>query len=1374
MIKKHPLGYSKGMSQDLSKSLTDNSTYFSAMNIRVLATDEQSSFALTNEAGNELMFAIPAVTVYSGKTQISYTNVDTTGGASVKSLRYTRTGAVPGCEIEDNYTPGAEAIATSGDQIIVGTVDTRDGAIIATTDNNGWDCIWELSGLGSGDFVLNLKYLNNLGFSTATLLQLLYNYENSKIEKIYIVDGAHQLRFMNLRQSTDNGDLINLIDNKSDSVNTVSKIDISQPTISSVISGGDHLSGMVQYAYNLYVLNGAQTTLSPLSELVSIDNGPGLGGGEVNENLGRTVMIKIDGLDEDYTHVKLYVIKYTSYNQSPEISLIADREIDDNRSLSYADDGNVKYAISTTEFAFLGSTPKVPKHIESKDSRLFLVNVKEKDFSVDIDTRLYGHANDQSCRVWQNIVAVNGGSYVTGDVITVNTTTYNVPKKHDSVNKDYSIYNRAANGSDIGVEGKYFRLLIDQETMSDEDAVNNQFLKDREIYRFAIEFFNNLGQTSDPYWMADVQAPSGNLEGNYNKVRFEIKPEFTTWLSSTEFGENEKPVGYRILRADRTLSDRTILAQGMINPMVANSKNSESKVGGSEYMFKEATAKMPSITRVFPYPEGTYTTNAYLGPIREIEDGRDTSDNGYGEWSFRSTSETINANDTDDYRAQTCQFSRMMQMYTPELLFSSLEIDPSYQLDVIGMATQTALNNWSSEMDPNTLVKKTEAKFFNGYNSYQEGVTVEGIEGEPSYLMDVGFYGPTNEPDLINTHQVFREFLGDFIPSTVVNTYDMYGSPEISSRGAEFKEYNGDGKLRYSNHLLSQLQDDWRDNDEVNNDSANQILGCNAIGSSSIVFVEGPDEKTFDLSRRKKIEDFRYEAGITENAGVLMAEFKKPVSQLYLGNIYGGNSYEAKASSTYIRIGEYRPIDEDSIITSPGDTFVQDFTFTKFSKSDEQNSSRAYTQLTEIVSYKTETTIDLKNRNDISIGEWDNNWQPKYIEYQKYNRVYSQQTNLLVAQGTGFKFKKISEYDTRIVSTKVKIPGEDIDSWTDFLENETMDLDGKYGPINATLNYKDEIFLFQDNAVAHVSINPRVQTIGSDGVAVELGSGTVLHDYQYLTTKSGCLNKRGVAASESGFYYFDLNNKSIMVSNGQGVQELSEQKGFHSFFANNIGYDDLLVDNPVIDKGVSIGYNSNNNEVYFTFLQKTFYNSTTDKTATYSNDFTICYNENIGVFTSFYGYTPAWYINKGSRMITTGLSSKSMWDHFKGERGVFYGSQHSSEVVFNVRPQQGSGNYTFNNVSYKMEMKDSNGVDLPNETFNYVRLKNEYQNTNFKPIVIRKNAKRRFRDWSITLPRAEGTRDRIKSPWALLALRMDNRNDYRMVSHNLVVSYTEY
>ena len=570
------------------------------------------------------------------------------------------------------------------------------------------------------------------------------------------------------------------------------------------------------------------------------------------------------------------------------------------------------------------------------------------------------------------------------------------------------------------------------------------------------------------------------------------------------------------------------------------------------------------------------------------------------------------------------------------------------------------------------------------------------------------------------------------------------------------------------------LQDDWRKCSEVNNDSEQQVYGVNSFGSRCITFAEGIDDASSPISDRKTIEQIKSSTGISENKGVLVAEFVKNKNTLYLGNIYGGNSFEAKSVSSYIEIGSYQDISNTNvIIDSPGDTFVQDFNFEKLSKTDTDPGDRRLNQMTEIISIKVESTIDLKNRNDISINAYDNRWQPRYDEYQDYNRVYSQQPTLVQVTDPGFKFKKVKEYDTRIISTKEKIPGENIDSWTDFLENETRDLDGKYGPINGTINFKDEIYTFQDTGVAHISINPRVQTSGSDGIAVQLGTGGVLHDYQYLSTVSGCLNKRSIIASDNAFYYFDLLNKSIMRFSG-GLKGLTDEEGFHEFFVNETKYTQLILDNPVNGTGISTGYNAVNNDVYFTFHQKDFFNKDEVIKTDYTNDYTICFNEGTGSFTSFYDYTPAWYINRGSKMLTTGSNSNDLWEHFKGKPNNFYGIQRQSEIVFNVAPTGGDGEYTFNNLSYKMEMKDVDGNDVKNKTWTTVKIWNEYQDSGERLLNLRQNLKRTNRTWNIILPRHFKSKNRIKSPWAFVKLKFLDQDGAKMIAHDLTLSYTEY
>lgn len=1355
MIKQQLLGY-RGMSKDLAKN-KQSDKYFDAKNIRILATDQQSSFSVTNEHGNHHVFTIP-IPVFN----ITDTQIDYTVGNTVKSLEYTtETAVIPRCDLESNYYGSNGPVKESGIQTIIGVKAIRDSAIIVSTDNAGFDCFWELVNVNSGQFDLNLLYMNNLGLSTNNLVQIEYNYENSVIEKIYFVDGKNQIRTMNIRQSIANGDSKNLIDVSSTSIDTVSTFDLSQPTVNSVVSGGNHTAGMIQYSYGLYVLNGSQTTISPLSELVSLDKGTGLGGGDVNENVGRAVVVNIPNIDRSFTHIKIYAIKYTSYNEEPEVSLIADKEIDNFSSFTYYDDGSQIESIGLAAFIFLGSDPIIPKHIATKDNRLFPINIKEGSFEFNLDTRCYGHNNDGIAVVWENVY-LNNNNLAGSEPLTVDAGYSNVPERHDAINKDYEVYKYQKDRSTLGAEGLYFKVEIDQSALTDAQAANKKFFKDRELYRIGIEFYNRRGQKSEPSWMCDLLIPEGNLEGKYNKLKVTLKPEFYVWLNdASNFPTpDSKPIGYKILRADRTATDKTILTQGIINPMIANYQHR----GKIAALAERRDAVNGNLSDKMPGPIRKFKT---LLPFVKCRDYAETSWIGDNDSSVRqlrrgNKSEGFSSKSSKDWRAQNFQHNRLMQMFSPEILFDPISVDSSYELYTVGLMKESYSANWSTETNPISGVHDVAAKFLNGISPGTAGVTRTSINSNPNYLMDLSFFGPTNSKGRIATHQVYREFTGTFHKATAndnIRRNEVYGTPEITERGADFTTYNNDDKLRYCNHYKSMLIDDWRDSKDADGNEV-QILGFMSEGAKCITFMEGPDDNSLPLSHRKPIEDIHSEAATGESDGILICEFVKDENVKYIGSIYGGMTFESKSISSYIGIGTYNPISTNGVlISSPGDTFVNTFTFTKVAKTDIEETSTQYNRWCEIVSVKVETTVDLKNRNDLSLSEWDNKYQPRYDDYQKYNRVYSQQPTLVQNSETGFKSKKVQEFDTRIMASKEKIPGESIDSWTDFLQNEIIDLDGQYGPINAVINSSDEIYCLQDSGVAHISINPRVQTTGEDGVAIELGTGGILHDYQYVTTKSGCLNKWGVVSTQNGFYYVDILNKGIIQFNGQ-VKGLSDQEGFHAEFNNSMIYNDLIQDNPVSSFGVSSGYNSVNNDVYFSLKMS-------------QGSFTIAFNEATGSFVSYYDYIPAWYINKGARMITTNPNTTQVWEHFKGKKNHFYGAHYPSTVEFNVSPQ-GGRDVVFNNASYKMEMTNTSGADLPSVGLTKVRVHNDYQDSGEVALILRDNMFKKFRHWKVNLPRHAGSRDRMRNPWSFIEFTFDNTLGNNMVLHDMTIHYTEY
>ncbi len=1373
MIRERKFSY-QGMSKDLAKD-KDSNKYYDAKNIRIMATDQESTYAITNEAGNKLVVSIPTPVFNYEETRIEYDS-----GAQIVYLKYSAVNSShPRCELESNYVNiSGQNLSnkTSGPQKIIGVKELRDSALIVTTDDNGWDCVWELNGLNDDIFYITLLYMNDLGFSTDNLVNVLFNYENSIIQKVYLADGVHQIRYMNIRQSVDNGDLKNLIDTPSTSLDMVGTFNLSQINIDGIIGGGSHTSGMIQYAYNLYVLNGAQTVVSPLSSLEAISKDADLGGGEVNEVLGRSVSISIDEIDKDFTHIKIYSIKYTAYNEVPDISIIADQEIDSSRSISFTDTGALGDSISLESFLFLGASPVIPSTISTKDNTLFAMNIKEDVFEVDLDTRAYsfsGIANQSRPKVMDNAYYNANFGSVFSQQIQV-PLDFSVPEKHDSVNPDHEIYKYQSDKSTLGATGKYIEVELLQTSMTDTDSEKFQFFKDNEFYRIGIKFFNRRGQSTNASWIMDLKAPEGNLKGEYNQLKVSFTSEFYSWITneSNFESEDDKPIGYRIVRAERGLQDKTIAAQGMINPMVASYWDN-AKLGQSDFnniaskLDSFSSRKMPSITRMFNPSNGV----PHLIPFNGCKSYSDLSDN----YSAQSTStdrkffESYRASGSNEFRAQTFQFNKLMQMFSPEIsLLEDINIDSSYKLRVKGLAKNDQVNSWVAENNPITGLNSAEAVFNGGVNPSSFGglsglnnLNSDLIIGDTfSWIHDMAFFGPTNGSDTSSVNHIHQSFKGGFFEANGRRDYNIFGTPEITEAGAGYRLYNNEDSFRYSNNLKSMLLDEHVEGPD---NAAVQIKGCNSNGSRCITFAEGLDDSNLSISSRKDIETIHINANTGETEGVLIAEFVKPSHIYYIGGIYGGNTYEAKSNSVYIDIGNYEEIKTNglinqTVIESPGDTFVSDFTFAKMSVDSEHISTTDYNVITEIVSLKVETSVDLKNRNDLSKGEWNSVWKPSYEDYNKYNKVYSQKPTLVKSVSESYKLKKIKDFDTRIIATGVKTPGEFIDSWTDFLENEDMDLDGKYGPLNTVINYNDNIYAIQDNAVALIQINPRVQVSASDGIGVELGTGSLLYQYKYLTTTSGCLNRNGVIPTPSGFYFVDIFNSSILYCNGQSVLNISDKEGFHSELLNKMNYNELKQDNPVSQYGVSLGYNSNTGDVLFSFTQS-------------SDSFTLCYNEKVGAFVSYYDYIPAWYINKGTAMLSTNSDSNELWQHFKGDSNSFYGETFKSSITLHLVAQ--NKELVMNGASYRLEMHDSEGNVLANEGLTSVKVWNKYQESEDADLVIRKNAFRRIRDWNIKFPRVSGSRERVRGSWGYAEFTFNNDDGKKLILHDITIFYTE-
>ena len=1486
-----------GMTQDVTQSKFSNQFYFNAKNIRIISTDSQSTESITNEKGNKFILTIPKPVI------------DTTNLLDKKILYDNKSLSFKTEELNN--------LQISGEQLIIGQCTTKKNIILFTTDNNGFDCIWKVN---FDNYDLKLIYLRNMEFSINYPIQCINNYENINIDKIYWIDGKSQIKFLNLEHSILNKDIEELIDINVNSIESVSSFNFSQPIISNVIKGGSHKSGMIQYAYNLYKLNSSESKLSPITNLISLDKFD-LGGGIVNEIVSSTPIVNINNIDSNFTHIKVYAIKYTSFNETPSISVIKDQLIPSSKNLEIFDDGFIIKNISLENFLFLGSDILTPKHIESKKNRLFSANYNEINFEISLDCKAYSFNNLKIAKIYKNIFLLPDNETISGDNYDVTSLNYDDVEliRHDSINLNYNLNKFQSDGVTRGGEGKYLKYELTQDNTKTKYS---KFFKDNEIYRCGIVFYNSYGQTSFPNWIADFKSRDGNLNNLYNTFKLTLKPEFYVWLNTTNFqNKYDKPVGYKVVIAQRNLADRTIVANGIISPMMINNESADKfqadNIGNLRYL-GNILPKLPNIllrnsgTTLYNVTAPLQSTN-HLSPMNVYNN------------VWLSELQAADNLDTDIYK-RGYQFNTMMQLYSPEILFdfnqnltSDLKlkikgvvknnenacwykniryspdnsvtdqgkcyggISPTASSSVVNLGGDpynpmswglisypsgsqaaddravTHMNfyrNYSNKQSLNviknnilllqndltdltsndsTLLKIKTINNLRGiqinlnqtYNKSSITYTFTPNAGYLTIPYSVKIYSDDSGSNILNsltnvigvqTITILENLLVSPITltknyffsietistiliktnidcklgntsnlsffnkntlnnnytvlnnSSLLNTvftksnqdleYTIYGSPELTERGQDFKSYNSDSKYRYSNSLQSAGADGNTSFDN-NGDFGRRIASINSYNNRCLTIVLSNNNLVEEHWLRPSVEKLYNDTQTNLNGVALIGELIISNKSLYLGNIYGGNSFESKKRTNYLEVGNYKLINEnENYVTSPGDIFVDNFKFQRISRLDNSIVAEQVSQYNEIVEVICETTVDLKNRNDLSLTAWDSTFQPVNNSYEKYNKVYSQNNILITKRDVNFNFKKINNFETNIIASKLKSPGEIIDSWTDFLVNEVLTLDGKYGPINSLINFNDELYTIQDRSFARLSISPRIQIQANDGIGVQLGTGQVLDNYLYLSNIHGTLNKWSVVVTSKSIYFYDILNKSFNIFKGE-IGKLSDLKGMHHYFLNNTNVNVLKLDNPLLKTGVSSGFDYINNDVFMTLHQN-------------EKSFNISYNEQTNNFISFYDFFPSLYISKGDHFITTSPNLKEIYKQYEGNYNEYYGVKYKSSFTLNVNPEP-TLDCIFDNIGFKSEVT-LNNVDLIDKTITDITAYNDYQNINkiSVPLIIGRNnnLRRKFRDWNALIPR-DG-RNRIRAPYIKLKLEFNNTLNYKLIFHDLQIYYTTY
>ena len=370
---------------------------------------------------------------------------------------------------------------------------------------------------------------------------------------------------------------------------------------------------------------------------------------------------------------------------------------------------------------------------------------------------------------------------------------------------------------------------------------------------------------------------------------------------------------------------------------------------------------------------------------------------------------------------------------------------------------------------------------------------------------------------------------------------------------------------------------------------------------------------------------------------------------------YGGYSKSAIESTRYVPAGNFHPINYDLTINNPkeghlskvfgGDTFVNLYAHQKTSCPYMRNSYARW-QLFPVESFiNTDMRSGLNlHSGDTEIGE--SNITPPFSNDWLYNEVYSQENNLKSSiMINEQKACDALDLPFEIAYSNTKISGEEGDAFRTFPINQFHDMEGQYGEINRIINFKNDIFILQDEAFAKLLVNPISMITDDAGIGIFTGTGDTVENHTYISTKFGSRHLQSVVGSEESLYFVDSRyarlfkydtEKLISLGDSLGqrsrlnffIKELNDLDSFEK--GSNWNSRNYIADNSLKNIGIQSIFDHKNKELLVTLHNYKKNNELVGTSAT------IVFNEGLNAFTSYYSAVPNLWMLADPAIISTG------------------------------------------------------------------------------------------------------------------------------------------
>ena len=365
---------------------------------------------------------------------------------------------------------------------------------------------------------------------------------------------------------------------------------------------------------------------------------------------------------------------------------------------------------------------------------------------------------------------------------------------------------------------------------------------------------------------------------------------------------------------------------------------------------------------------------------------------------------------------------------------------------------------------------------------------------------------------------------------------------------------------------------------------------------------------------------------------------------------YGGYSKSAIESTRYIACGNFHSVSYDSESSGKhghvskvfgGDTFVNLYAHQKTSCPYMRNSYARW-QVFPVESF---VNTDMRSGLTLNAGDTEVGKSPDIPPFSNdwlYNEVYSQENSIK----SGIMINEEQACDAldlpfEIAYSNTKIAGEPGDAFRIFPINQFHDMEGKYGEVNRIINFKNEIFVLQDEAFAKLLVNPISMITDDTGVGIFTGTGDTVENHTYISTKFGSRHIGSVVGSEQALYFVDSRyarlfkyDEEKLISLGDSLGQRSSLNTMIKEFFDLDSFEkngrDYISDNPLKFLGITSVFDHKNKE-----LIVTLHNARKNVAGSNISN-TIVFNEGVNAFSSYYTAVPNLWMLADPAILSTG------------------------------------------------------------------------------------------------------------------------------------------